>query len=261
MIRLSQRDLEAWEKHRYVVLRGALSARECDALAGWVEELSRWPETPGAWMKYFEGNARQLCRVEDFVPHHDGLRGLLERDDLLAVLTALFGEPAVLFKEKINYKLPEGQGFAAHQDAPAFASFGQSYHITGMLGVDAATPENGCLEIVDDFAESRTLRQADDGTLHEDVARTLAWHPLPTERGDLVLFDSYVPHRSGVNHSDLPRRALYVTYNAKSQGDFRKAYFARKRRAFPPECERGAAGSGEVPEEERRLFNLGNPIR
>ena len=34
--------------------------------------------------------------------------------------SALLGEPAVLYKEKINYKLPGGAGYSAHQDAPAY---------------------------------------------------------------------------------------------------------------------------------------------
>ena len=31
------------------------------------------------------------------------------------VVSDLFDEPAVLFKEKINFKLPGGGGFLAHQ--------------------------------------------------------------------------------------------------------------------------------------------------
>lgn len=258
MIRLREEDRAAWRADRFLLLRGALSHAECQALEGFVDEVSAWAETPGAWMKYFEGADRQLCRVENFIPHHAGLRQLLERQDLLAALALLFGEPASLFKEKINYKLPQGAGFAAHQDAPAFTSFGQTYHITVMLGVDAATPENGCLEIVRGHDRAEMLPQAPDGTLAEEVVDRLAWEPLPTARGDLVLFDSYVPHRSAPNESAAPRRALYVTYNPASQGDRRDEYFARKRRAFPPECER----TGEVvPAEESRIFNLGNPIR
>jgi ectoine hydroxylase-related dioxygenase (phytanoyl-CoA dioxygenase family) len=227
-------------------------------LRGWVEELAAWPEKPGAWMKYFEGEARQLCRVENFLPYHEGLAALLGREDLMAALGQLFGEPAVLFKEKVNYKLPGGQGFAAHQDAPAFTSFGQTYHITVMLGVDATTSENGCLQIVDDHSAAETLAQAEDGTVHPDIESELVWHDLPTEPGDVVLFDSYVPHRSEPNAASTPRRALYITYNPTSQGDRRADYYERKRRVFPPECERIA---GEPLSDESRVFNLGNPIR
>ena len=259
MIELRDEDRKFWQANRYVVLRGALSPREQSSLVDWTAELAAWPETPGKWMKYFEpGPGRLLCRVEDFLPYHEGLRSLLERDDLLGVLHELMGEPARLFKEKINYKLPGGDGFAPHQDAPAFTSFGQTYHVTVMLSADPTTPENGCLDIVDGHAREETLPQASDGTIDPATVETLAWHPLETAPGDLVLFDSYVPHRSGPNRSDKPRRALYVTYNRASEGDRRADYFERKRRAFPPECERDP---NAPPDPEAAVFNLGNPIR
>ncbi len=258
MIELRDSHRACWRANRYAVLRGALSPEEREALRADVEELASRPETPGRWMQYFEGADRQLCRIEDFVPYHGGLRAFLSRPDLAAVLAELFDEPAVLFKEKINFKGPGGQGFTEHQDAPAFASFGQRYHITLMVGVDATTPENGCLEMVDGHADREILPQAADGTLRSDVVSRLEWRPLPTEPGDVVLFDSYVPHRSGPNRSGASRRALYVTYNGLSEGDRRADYYARKRRAFPPECERGP---DHEPSEESRLFNLGNPIR
>ena len=259
MIELDSGTRADWKANRYVVLRGALGAAECAALRAWTDELGSWPETPGKWMKYFEpGPGRLLCRVENFLPYHDGLRELLSRSDLLGCLEELLGEPPLLFKEKLNFKLPSGAGFAPHQDAPAFVSFGQTYHITLMLGADATTPENGCLEIVPGFGREETLPQAEDGTLREDVVARLSWRPLPTQAGDAVLFDSYLPHRSGPNRSGAPRRALYVTYNRASEGDRRDAYFALKRASFPPECERvPGAPLGEAS----RVFNLGNPIR
>jgi hypothetical protein len=60
----------------------------------------------------------------------------------------------------------------------------------------------------------------------------------PTQPGDAVLFDSYVPHQSAPNGTDTPRRVLYVTYNRASDGDHRLRYFAEKRRSYPPDCER-----------------------
>ncbi len=62
----------------------------------------------------------KLCRSENLIPFHDGLRAFLTAGPMLETATALLGEPAVLYKEKINYKLPGGAGYAPHQDAPAY---------------------------------------------------------------------------------------------------------------------------------------------
>jgi len=258
LIELHDEDLKTWDADRTVVLRAALDRDQTRDVHEWVEELEAWPERAGKWMKYFEGDTRQLCRVEDFLPYHDGLRGLLQRSDLLNGLARLFGEPALLFKEKINYKLAGGAGFTAHQDAPAFVSFEQTWHLTVLIAVDPTTPENGCLEIVSGHNRAVTLAQEEDGTLARGVEAELEFRPLPTEPGDIVIFDSYVPHRSGPNRSSGPRRAIYATYNPLSQGDRRADYFARKRQVFPPECER-EPGARLGPESAQ--FNLGNPIR
>ena len=76
MIRLRDEHEKSWDENRYALLRGALDPLEQRALLDWVETLAAWPETPGRWMKYFEGDGRQLCRVENFLPYHDGLRAL-----------------------------------------------------------------------------------------------------------------------------------------------------------------------------------------
>src|SRR2546430_4590866 len=62
--------------------------------------------------------------IENFVPYHEGLAALFASPRLLGLLAECAGEPVVLFKDKINFKLPGGAGFAPHQDAPAYVDFG-----------------------------------------------------------------------------------------------------------------------------------------
>jgi hypothetical protein len=248
-----------WQAKGYVLLPGCLAGPEAERLSTWVDELAAWPETPGKWMKWYEvsNGQRQLCRVEDFLPYHPSFAEFLEGHALSGVLEQLFGEPAALFKEKINFKLPGGAGFQPHQDAPAFTTFDQRYHVTLMLSVDAATSENGCLEVVDGLHGQGLLPQAPGGTLDPAWASAQVWRPIETQPGDALFFDSYVPHRSGPNRSGKPRRALYVTYNRAREGMHRRDYFARKRAAFPPECERVAGGDYSAA---AAVYNVGNPI-
>ena len=257
---LSEAELATWHREHRLLLKGACGGERLKAIQAWTDELSSWPETPGKWMAYFEGHmdsdAKMLCRLENFVPYHEGYKQLIKAPKLLALLSDLMGEQAVLFKEKINFKLPGGAGFAPHQDAPAFASFGHRYHITMMIAVDDATLENGCLEFSNPSEVGDILSPAPDGTIDPEVVERMPCTPLELSAGDVVFFDSYIPHRSPANTSAQARRATYVTYNRLAEGEVRDAYFAAKRRAFPPECERieGVSYAGST-------FNLGNPIR
>lgn len=253
--------LRTWDRSGYLLLPGFLDPASTERARAFTSELAGWPEAPGKWMKYFEAGAsgeRLLCRVENFIDYHEGIAETIRDPGLFELLAGLMGEAALLFKEKINYKLPGGSGFAPHQDAPAFTAFDQRYHITMMLAIDPSTPENGCLEVVDELHTRGILPEAEDGTLDRAFGEALTWKPIPMQPGDVLLFDSYVPHRSGPNRTNEPRRAWYVTYNRASEGDRRAAYYAHKRRCFPPECER----DGWTPDPaEMRRYNLGNPIR
>jgi ectoine hydroxylase-related dioxygenase (phytanoyl-CoA dioxygenase family) len=62
------------------------------------------------------------------------------------------------------------------------------------------------------------------------VAARLDWRPVEVSAGDVVFFDSHVPHRSGPNRSTPPRRALYLTYNATSEGALRSEYYDQRDR-------------------------------
>jgi 2-aminoethylphosphonate dioxygenase len=48
---------------------------------------------------------RVLCRTENYAASHAGFSSLLRGQKLLDLLEELSGEPMLLFKEKINYKL------------------------------------------------------------------------------------------------------------------------------------------------------------
>ena len=86
--------------------------------------------------------------------------------------------------------------------------------------------------------ERNVYPQNSDGSIQTDIEAKLNWISVDGEAGDMIFFDSYVPHRSDINNSDFTRRNLYLTYNPISLGSFRERYYEEKRIAFPPECER-----------------------
>ncbi len=192
----------------------------------WIDDLMTWPDD-GPWLHYREATefGPQLCRTENFVPHHDGLGELLTRGELLDTASILLDEPAVLYKEKINYKAPGGAGYAPHQDAPAYRFI--DTHVSCMLAVDDAREENGCLEIVSSMHDE-ILPMDERGCIRSDIVEQLDWRPAPIWAGQALWFHSRTPHRSGPNMSPQPRRAMYPTYNSRREGDLRTAYYEQK---------------------------------
>ena len=48
--------------------------------------------------------------------------------------------------------------------------------------------------------------------------------------GDIVLFNSYIPHKSNPNLTNSPRKSLYITYNDAKEGDLREKYYLNKKK-------------------------------
>jgi hypothetical protein len=209
----------------------AVSPAAARALAGWVDEIAALADGTDGILQHFEGtdDGPVLCRTENFVPIHAGLRALLCTGELVDVAGALLGEQAVLYKEKVNYKLAGGAGYAPHQDAPAYPMI--DVHVSAMVAVDDADEGNGCLEVVSRCFDE-VLPLDERGCIAPSVVAGLAWETVPLMAGQTLWFHSRTPHRSGANTSSRARRALYPTYNAAREGDLRDAYYAAKRDAF-----------------------------
>jgi ectoine hydroxylase-related dioxygenase (phytanoyl-CoA dioxygenase family) len=221
----------AYERDGYVVLRSVLTGGQVAEIGAWVDEVATWAEGEGPGLHHFEqtDTGPVLARSEDLVGHHPGLRSLLTEGLVPDLARELLGGPAALYKEKVNYKQPGGAGFAPHQDAPAYRFV--DFHVSCMLPLEPASEASGCLWVADGRPQ---VVLAMDGLrgLSDGVVEALEWHPVELAPGDLLWFDSYVPHRSGTNVTDLARRALYLTYNAASAGDFRTTYYEDKQATF-----------------------------
>lgn len=231
-------DLAAWERDGYLHIPGVLSDAELADLRAWTEEIATRPadrSRADGLLQHYELTDRgaQIARSENLVPNHAGFAALVDRGRLPEIAAALLGEPVVTYKEKINYKLAGGAGFAPHQDARAYKFV--DTHLSGMVAIDDATVENGCLEVVAGW-HHELLDVDADGCIHPELVPSFEWKPVPMRAGDLLWFHSRAPHRSGPNLTRATRRGLFCTYNAAALGDLRRAYYADKQAYF---AERG----------------------
>jgi ectoine hydroxylase-related dioxygenase (phytanoyl-CoA dioxygenase family) len=227
------------QRDGYVVVRGFFGADQVEDLRRFTGELETAPEVPGRHWVYHEDSLtspkrRVIQRIENFCPFHEGFDRLVRDSALARWAGALLGGPVVLFKDKINFKMPGAPGFKAHQDQQAGWSIYAPIFITAMVSVDAATLDNGCLEM----APGRHR----EGLIGEEWKPLdesgLALQAVPTAPGDVIFFDSFAPHASKPNFTHAARRILYLTYNLASQGDHRARYYADKHASFPPDIER-----------------------
>ncbi len=242
---ISEAGLSDWSRDGWLVVDDAIDDTALKMLRTATDELASWAASGGPGLHHFEQTATgpALARSERFADVHDQLGPFVRSGIAPDVVAAVLGEPAVLFKEKVNYKLPGGAGFAPHQDAAAYRFV--DHHISVMVPLDPATIDNGCLWFARGHQDGR-LTTDDRGRLTDDIVASLDWQPVEAEPGQLVAFDSYAPHRSESNHTQIPRRGLYLTYNAARKGSFRDRYYADKAAEFAAAGRTFASGTVRI---------------
>jgi ectoine hydroxylase-related dioxygenase (phytanoyl-CoA dioxygenase family) len=236
----AQRD--AFHRNGFLIVPGLLSPAEVRRHSDGIDELAARPPEIGKQMAYYEDSLRDpghrvLSRIEKFAEYHRQLGALVRALAIVEPIADLLGEEPVLFKDKINFKMPGGGGFAPHQDIqPGWDTYA-AYFISVLITIDPNTADNGCLELARGH-HTRGLIGRKWEPLEGHELDGLEFVAYPMDPGDAVFFDCFTPHQSKPNLTDHPRRNVYLTYNRASEGDFRERYFADKRKSYPPDYER-----------------------
>jgi hypothetical protein len=254
----------------YLLLKNGLSSmhlngieQEYQRLCAMAQQIITEVDHSGqSWAQYYLNNGaalisvpersqpQTLCRFE----YVTGLSSYFAEQIvpiLAAKIESVIGQPVNLFKDKCNLKSPGGGAFSCHQDIPAYIDFGPDIHITAAVIIDPATANNGALEVAENYLQVDTNHARyiptglgeqpmfdfyqggnDNGTEVDEAEQLLQYQPIYTQPGDVLLFNSFVPHRSEVNRSADGRRAFFFTFNLASQGDHYERYYQSKRGDF-----------------------------
>lgn len=237
--RLSEQDERRYQRDGFLLVRGLLPDEEVRRIGSWIAEVAALAgHAPELHCYGEEGVPGALRQIENFCPVHPKLHALAVSDPLLGAASQLLGEEALLFKDKINFKPPGGAGYEAHRDGRFWWKDPEGRPMRGwdvyaddflsaLIAVDPSDAANGCLELVAGKHRRQDL-PPEYGPLEEAEAAAMEFQPCPAAPGDVIYFNALVPHRSGSNRSDRPRRALYLTYHPRRAGDQRARYFRDK---------------------------------
>jgi len=217
---------------------------EIDALATTIPK-------PNTIMRY--DTETVFDRIENFIPYcSNELRQIASSPKIINTVSLLLNEEVVLFKDKINFKMPGSGAFVPHQDAAAgWDEYGDVHHSVA-ISFDASNEENGALYFAPG-AHKQGLLSPLKKPLSPEVIAKLNWKIISTEPGDTLFFGSYIPHYSNANNSNRTRRMAFLTYMPSRCGDHREAFFQEKRKRQPSIDEREST-DGLVRDEFGKLI-------
>ncbi len=239
---LTPDQIENFNQTGILIMPGFYDQSTMGKVSDWLEALRSHIPGDNKEAMYFETSPLTaeslLVRVENLLGNHNAdITNLLLNQKTMDCLADLLGEPALLFKDKVNYKLPGCRPDMLHQDQAAGWSSYTDFYISMGIIVDKNTLENGAIsfmksgnykkELMGD--EWKPLTEEDPPYKPEDE-----YLLLEAEPGDIIFFDSYVPHGSPSNKSDKSRRNLFLTFNRKSDGNLKEKYYHDKWITYPP---------------------------
>ena len=169
---LSKEQVKAFKEKGFIVVKEFFTADEVDCISSYLDDLRDREPEPGNEAKYYETSPTTgdsiLVRIENVVSAENSeFSDLVITDRVEACLTELLGDAPVLFKEKINYKLPGCRPDKLHQDQAAGWNAYCDFFITMAVAVDANRRDNAALSFMSSGNYERTLMTAEWQPLSE----------------------------------------------------------------------------------------------
>lgn len=251
---------EKYKNDGFVVRRSVFSEAE---ITQFQQEADRLHSDPSfvdeknlrASTRQVVGKSRVVDRLDPIVDISPVFKSLSDDERIHECLRAIFGEPALLMKDKLIWKTPGAHGYRCHQDYTGWVELPAPPEamLSVLIALDASTTENGPLELFrakhhQYYLEKCTptgVLSPSEGLVPDKVLQE--WEPAETvvlSPGDIVIFSSLAPHQSGVNVSDTYRRHIYLTYSAASHGDLYQQYYSNYRRYLS--SDRSAEGMVDI---------------
>jgi 2-aminoethylphosphonate dioxygenase len=238
---LSSAQLAAFVENGYVILRKVFSTEEVNAWQAAADELLRRADIiqPHNLRLQLKKSSEEVWKIDPFLELHGTFCALARDRRLLDPLASIFGQrQPVLFKDKLIYKPPQGEGNALHQDYNWWQGFPTSL-ISVLVALDPADRENGCTQLFSGYQRGLLTPPGTIGNLNAAQVAGERSEYVETQPGDIALFHCMAPHCAGPNRSSRWRKQIFLTYNDSADGEHyfahREHYLWYRTRALPEE--------------------------
>lgn len=225
-----------WVRDGYFILRGVVDEGTCAAMSAAVIELFRDAETSGMSASGHHVGKSGVIAVEEAARIDSGqsadqrmsklynlhrkpmFRDFAAHPQILRAMHAILGPDVSCFNSQYIFKNPGVWGQPWHQDS-LYYPFNKMPQIGVWLATSRATVENGCLfvapgshlepihQVVPDARPGSNFGYME--VVDYDFSRA---EPVLMEAGDVLIFHSFLMHKSNDNTSTDRRSALVYHY-------------------------------------------------
>jgi hypothetical protein len=213
---LTEEDFEFWEKNGYLVLKNAISMKDCEKTKEAIlEYLSAKMDEPSTW--YTNHEAKEGLMVL-FTKH-----STLEKNRNSAKIKKAYEQlykTDQLYKtiDKVSFNPPETiyysfKGSALHWDVSLQPPI--PFRLQGLLYLTDVEANSGAFHCVPGFhnqINSWLDSLPENSNPREMAVKELKPTPVIGKAGDFIIWHQALPHCATPNTSNLPRMVQYLTY-------------------------------------------------
>ena len=225
--KLSHDQIDSFRTDGYVVVPSFFSAEDLQGVEEAIQELTEKAlAAPEEMDQILElepeevGGERVPRRIFNPFDQHLGFEALGRNSRMLDAIESLIGENINLQHSKLNMKPARvGSSVEWHQDLAYFPHTNDDL-VTTLIYLDAATVENGCLQVLPrhhhHFFDHTDAEGNFAGMITDDLSGNRFGCPVPLEApaGSVIFMHCVTPHSSLPNRSPHPRRTLIYEYRA-----------------------------------------------
>ncbi len=213
---ISAEHCASWNESGYFLLENVFEQAELDQL---IEAIDPFEEQNNRYLRTIKDKRRFIARADELtfalhmVMQSEVARAFSKHDVFVRLCLDLLGQDCRLYWDQAVYKKPNcPEEFPWHQDNGYNFVMPQDY-LTCWVPLVDATIENGCPWVMPGVNQIGTLEH-----WHTD----LGWQclegmtnavPVEARAGDVVVFSSLTPHRTGPNTTDLERKSYILQYS------------------------------------------------
>ncbi len=234
MMPYTDEEIAAYHRDGYVFARGLFSAEEIELLRETAHN-DRAMDQSSSTMDDGKGNDVRLA-----LWNHpgDGIYGMMARcRRVVDAVEQLLEDEAYHYHSKMILKDAKvGGAWAWHQDYGYWYQNGVLFPnlCSVMIAVDAATRENGCLQVLKGSHKMGRVNHVLSGDQAgadmervEQARKRLELVHCEMGPGDALFFHANLLHCSAANNSDQARWAMICCYNAASNDPFKDSHHPR----------------------------------
>lgn len=213
---LSEEDINFWNENGYVIIKDAISKKDCEETQNAIwEHLKMDPTDKGSWYNTHEDLRGLMLNFSD----HETLNRNRFSPRIKKAYEQLY-KTTKIYKtiDKVSFNPPETDNFKflgsrLHWDVSLKTPI--PFALQGLLYLTDCGPEDGAFHCVPGFHNEieNWLDGLDaNSNPREEALKTLMAKPILGDAGDFIIWHQSLPHCATPNHGTTPRMVQYLTY-------------------------------------------------